>query len=129
MNQLQEILTVGATALSLLVGLLTFLIKFIKNEKAKKILQNTLKLTEALQPLIINAESFINFSGAEKKEYVLTKANQFALDNHMKFDGEHMSALIDEMVETTKKVNMRIKDRDKQDPLIGASSVKTQNVI
>lgn len=110
MNTLQQILAISATGVSFIVGLLTFLIKSVKNGKAKKFLQNTLKITDVLQPLIITAEQFLHFSGAEKKEYVLTKANQYALDNCIKFDRDKVSELINELVSTTKKVNARSKD-------------------
>ena len=64
----------------------------------------TLKLAETIQPLIVEAEKFTHFSGEEKKQYVLTKANQFAIDHKLKFDQEKVSVMIDELVETTKKV-------------------------
>lgn len=107
----QEILTLIGSMLPLLIAFLTFLVKFIKNEKAKKILNCTLELSKAIQPLIVEAEKFTHFSGEEKKQYVLTKANQFAIDNRIKFDQEKVSQMIDEYVETTKKVNMRDKDK------------------
>lgn len=108
---IQEILTLIGSILPLLIAFLTFLVKFIKNEKAKKVLNCTLKLAETIQPLIVEAEKFTHFSGEEKKQYVLTKANQFAIDHKLKFDQEKVSAMIDELVETTKKVNMRDKDK------------------
>lgn len=110
----QEILTLIGSLLPLLIAFLTFLVKFIKNEKAKKILNCTLELSKAIQPLIVEAEKFTHFSGEEKKQYVLTKANQFAIDNNIKFDQEKVSQMIDELVETTKKVNMREKDKKEE---------------
>lgn len=74
----------------------------------------TLKLAETIQPLIVEAEKFTHFSGEEKKQYVLTKANQFAIDPKLKFDQEKVSVMIDELVETTKKVNMRDKDKARE---------------
>ena len=111
---IQEILTLIGSILPLLIAFLTFLVKFIKNEKAKKVLNCTLKLAETIQPLIVEAEKFTHFSGEEKKQYVLTKANQFAIDHKLKFDQEKVSAMIDELVETTKKVNMRDKDKARE---------------
>lgn len=111
---IQEILTLIGSILPLLIAFLTFLVKFIKNEKAKKVLNCTLKLAETIQPLIVEAEKFTHFSGEEKKQYVLTKANQFAIDHKLKFDQEKVSVMIDELVETTKKVNMRDKDKARE---------------
>lgn len=111
---IQEIITLIGSVLPLLIAFLTFLVKFIKNEKAKKVLNCTLKLAETIQPLIVEAEKFTHFSGEEKKQYVLTKANQFAIDHKLKFDQEKVSVMIDELVETTKKVNMRDKDKARE---------------
>ena len=111
---IQEILTLIGSILPLLIAFLTFLVKFIKNEKAKKVLNCTLKLAETIQPLIVEAEKFTHFSGEEKKQYVLTKANQFAIDHKLKFDQEKVSVMIDELVDTTKKVNMRDKDKARE---------------
>lgn len=114
MDTLEFIITIVSAAVPLLIAFLTFLVKFIKNEKAKKVLNCTLKLAETIQPLIVEAEKFTHFSGEEKKQYVLTKANQFAIDHKLKFDQEKVSAMIDELVETTKKVNMRDKDKARE---------------
>lgn len=114
MNVIQQVVTVLSAALPFVTGFVTFLIKFIKNEKVKKALQQTVKITEALQPLIVNAEQFSHYTGQEKKEYVLTRANQFAIENNLQFDREKISDLIDGLVETTKKVNARNKDMQNQ---------------
>lgn len=107
---LTDILACVGTGASLLAGLLTFLIKFVKNEKAKRVLEQTLKLTEALQPMIVKAEEFSHYNGAEKKQFVITQANQFAIEHKLKFDLSKVSGLIEELVSTTKKVNAPSKD-------------------
>lgn len=111
MNNLQQILTLAATCLPLLAGLLTFLLKFVKNAKAKRILEHSIKLTQNLQPLIMQAEQFTHYSGEEKKNYVITRANRFAIENGMSFDENRVSVIIDEILETTKRVNARAKDK------------------
>ena len=127
MDTLEFIITIVSAAVPLLIAFLTFLVKFIKNEKAKKVLNCTLKLAETIQPLIVEAEKFTHFSGEEKKQYVLTKANQFAIDNKLKFDQEKVSAMIDELVETTKKVNMR--DKDKVRETVSKNLAASGNVV
>lgn len=112
------------TIVSLLAAFLTFLLKSIKNGKAKKFLQQTLKITEILQQLIVVAEKFTNYTGAEKKEFVLTKIEQFSIENNMKFDSEQISQMIDTLVDTTKKVNMRTKDQ-----LIAASKLTVAEAV
>lgn len=111
MDRIEIIITLASSVIPVLIAFFTFLIKFIKNEKAKKVLNGMLKVSEAIQSLTVAAEKFTNFSGEEKKQYVLTKVNQFAIDNKIKFDQEKVSQMIDELVATTKKVNMRDKDK------------------
>ena len=51
------------------------------------------------------AEQFTNYSGEEKKEYVMTRVNQFALENKIKFDSEAVNEKIEELIGLSKKVN------------------------
>lgn len=111
MDTFDFILTVLTSAVPLLIALLTFVIKFVKNKKANNVLKKTLLLTEALQDYIVEAEAFKNYTGIEKKQFVLTKANQFSIDHKIKFDELAVSDMVDQLVGVTKKVNMRDKDR------------------
>ena len=108
---LPTIITYIASVLPVAVGFITFLIKYIKNEKAKQVLQKTLRIAELLQPLVIEAEAFEHYSGEEKKQYVLTKANQYALSNRIRFVESEVSAMIDELIATTRQVNRRPNDK------------------
>lgn len=110
MNTFKDILAVCIGAVPFVISTVTFLIKFIKNKKVKAGLQKTLQLMEAIQPLIIQAEEFVHYTGSEKKQFVMTQAHQFAIDHGMSFDREEFSQRIDELVATTKKVNARAKD-------------------
>ena len=58
------------------------------------------------------AESFANYSGEEKKEYVITKVNQFAIENGIKFDLQMVTEKIEEMIELSKKVNSDAEDKE-----------------
>ena len=111
MEEIEILLSIAATVLGLVVTTLTFLTKFIKNARAKKALEDINNVSGELMPLISRAEDFIHFSGAEKKEYVLTKANQFAIENGINFDKEEISQKIEELVQLSRQVNKR--DRDK----------------
>lgn len=105
MENLEIILSAAGTALGLLVTTVTFLAKFIKNAKAKKVAENIVDISNALIGYIEEAETFLNYSGEEKKQYVMTKANQFAIESGIKFDAETVSAKIEELVGMTKQVN------------------------
>lgn len=110
MEKLKYIITLASSVLPLVIAMLTFIIKFIRTAKMKKSLEKTLQLTQTLQTFIVDAEKFINYNGEEKKEYVMTRANQFAIEHSMKFDGDSISALIDRIVNVTKQVNARPQD-------------------
>ena len=105
MENLEIILSVAGTALGLLVTTVTFLTKFIKNAKAKKAAENIVDISNAIIGYIEEAETFLNYSGEEKKQYVMTKANQFAIESGIKFDAESVSAKVEELVGMTKQVN------------------------
>jgi hypothetical protein len=111
MENLQIILSVAGTALGLLITAVTFITKFIKNSKAKKAMESVVEIGNAVLPYIRQAETFLNYSGNEKKEYVLTKANQFALEHGMQFDAVAVGEKIEELVTLTKTVNARPKDK------------------
>ena len=111
MEQIEVIVSIAGTALGLLVTAATFLIKFIRSAKGKRAAEQVIKIGEALTPYIEQAEKFMNYTGAEKKEYVLTKANQFAIEKGIDFNATEVSAKIEELVALTKQVNKRDKDR------------------
>lgn len=125
---LYDIITILATAFPLLIATLTFLIKFVKNSKAKKVLQTTLNFTEALQPMIVKAEEYSHYSGEEKKQFVLTQANQFAIDHKLKFNIDTVSELIEEIVSTTKKVNARGKDIAASEKIVAPEKAANENI-
>ena len=109
MENLEIILSAAGTALGLLVTTVTFLAKFIKNAKGKKVAENIVKIGNAMIPYIQEAETFLNYSGEEKKQYVMTKANQFAIDNNIPFDAEAVSDKIEELIALTNQVNVGTK--------------------
>ena len=111
MQNIAAILSLAGTAACFLAGAITLLTRLIKTAKEKKQALNINKICNAVVPFITQAESFRNYSGQEKREFVLTKANQFAIDNGIKFDAGLVEEKIEELVRLSKEVNMREKDR------------------
>jgi hypothetical protein len=107
MEKLQILISIAGTVASLLVTSIVFIIKFIQAVKSKKKIINNSLLEDAIAPLMEIAEKFKNYSGEEKKEYVLTKINQFALDNNLEFDESALSIKIEELIDLTKQVNYK----------------------
>lgn len=77
----------------------------VKAIKSKKILQDESDLLNAVAPIMEIAEKFTNYSGAEKKEYVLTRINQLAIENGIKYDSDAVSEKIEQLIQLTKEVN------------------------
>jgi len=111
MQNLPTIISISCTALGLLVTAITFIVRFIKSLKEKRLAQDTLKICEALKGFVASAEKFLNYSAQEKKEFALTKANQFAIDNKIPFNAAFIGDKIEELVRLSKQVNVRDKDR------------------
>lgn len=105
MENLELILSLAGTALSLFIACVVFIVKIIRGYITKKKLKNSYVLLDAVAPLMEIAEQFTNYSGEEKKEYVMTKVNQFALENKIKFDSEAVNEKIEELIGLSKKVN------------------------
>ena len=95
----------------MLITALTFILKFIKSAKAKRLAEQLTAIGESVVPYIEQAESFAHYSGAEKKEFVLTKANQFAIEKGYNFSPALVGEKVEELVKLTKKVNARDKDK------------------
>lgn len=104
-------LPIVSTALGIIITAISFLIPYIKNAKAKKILETAVKIAEAVKPYIVEAEKFTHYTGEEKFNFVITKANQYAIDNKLKFDYEAVSKEIESNVALSKQVNQREKDK------------------
>lgn len=107
MEDIKEIITIASACLGLLATVTGFLIPLVKNVKAKNKLTALNKLSTTLQAFIVDAEAFTNFTGAEKKEYVMTKANRYAIENKIPYDEKAVSNKVEEIVALSKEVNKR----------------------
>ena len=107
MENIKEIITIASACLGLIATITGFLIPLVKNVKAKNKLTALNKLSTTLQAFIVDAETFTNFTGAEKKEYVMTKANRYAIENKIPYDEQAVSDKVEEIVALSKEVNKR----------------------
>jgi len=118
MDNLVTIISVSCTALGFLATAITFIVRFVKSIKDKKVAlrekrlaQDTLKICEALGNFVAQAEKFLGFGPAEKKEFAKVKANQFAIENGIAFNEAFVDGKIEELVKLSKEVNVRDKDK------------------
>ncbi len=107
MEELKIIISLTSASLGLLITLLTYLYRFSKNKKIKEKALEIITLTNKLIPYIKEAEMFTNYSGIEKKEYVLTKIRQFAYIQKIDLDETEITKQLEEMIILTKEVNKR----------------------
>lgn len=107
MENLEVILSLSGTILSLFAASVTFLVKLIRSVRARVKEKGETALLEAVAPLVEMAEELENCSGAEKKEYVLTKVKEYATKNGIEFDAEKVSDKIEALVKLSKQVNKR----------------------
>lgn len=114
MNQIEEIITIISAALGLIITITGFWIPLIKSTKAKKSLIAVNKLTGALQNMVIEAEKFVNYSGEEKKQYVMTKAYKYAVENKIPYDENAVSEKIEDLVALSKQVNVKTATQPKE---------------
>ncbi len=105
MENLEQMITVVSAGLGLIATVTGFLIPLVKNVKAKNRLTALNQLSTLLKSLIVEAEKFSNFTGEEKKEYVMTKANRYALENNILFDESTVGDEIEKLIDLSKNVN------------------------
>lgn len=105
MENLELILSLAGTAISLFIACVLFIVKIIRGYMTKKKLQNSYVLLDAVAPLMEIAETFTDYSGEEKKEYVITKINQFAIENGIEFDKKAVTEKIEQLINLSKQVN------------------------
>ncbi len=103
-------LRIAAAALPFIITATAYIAANAKNKKKKVQAENWNKIAKAAQVYVTDAEQFLNFAGSEKKEWVLTKINQYAIEKKIQFDARQASALIEDIVQLSKKVNGRDKD-------------------
>ena len=105
MENIELIFSLIGTCIGLIITLATIIGKYVSNKKAKRLAEQTIEICNAILPYIEQAESYIAYSGQEKKEYVMTKANQYAIEKDIAFDESAISEKVEELLELTKTVN------------------------
>lgn len=80
---------------------------FSKNKKVKKMASNILLITEMSKKFIVEAEQKTNYTGLEKKQFVITRLLKFIVDNSIQnISEETLSDIIENEVSLTNEVNV-----------------------
>lgn len=111
MDNIKEIiLSILGTALPLIITIITIIIKNIKNNKVKKGLIISQFFLQEVAKYVKKAETLDHATGKEKKEFVMNNVNKIAIDNKIPFDHLKVSAMIEDLIGFSKKVNAKIQD-------------------
>ena len=102
-----EIIQLVGLGSSLFASLTGFVVALVKANKGKK----WSGLKEELRNYIIEAENYVLRTGDEKKSMVLDWAEEYCKKQGIKFDADRVGTAIDDLVDLTKKVNQRAKDK------------------
>ena len=128
MENIELIFSLIGTCIGLIITLATIIGKYVSNKKAKRLAEQTIEICNAILPYIEQAESYIAYSGQEKKEYVMTKANRYAIEKGIAFDESAISEKVEELLELTKTVNAHEK-RVKTESSYKIDSQKDKKII
>jgi len=107
MRDLDILLSLIATIIGLLVTVITFIVKTAKVVKAKRIAEQTIKISDFIQTQICDIEKCTFLYGVEKKAYVIDMARKFAIANKIQFDQKQVEEKIEEFIALTKQVNCK----------------------
>ena len=107
MENLELILSLSGACVGLIVTVATLIFKYAGSAKARKAAEQTIEICNAILPYIEQAESYVHYSGEEKKEYVMTKANRYAIENDIAFDEDAVSEKVEELITLSKEVNAK----------------------
>lgn len=107
MENSEWILSLAATALSLLVACISFVIKLVKVVREKIKAKKFDELMDSIAPIMELAETHTEYSGADKKAYVLEKVSKYAAENGLIFEAQAVADKIEELVKFSKQVNKK----------------------
>ena len=90
--------------------LASVIITKFKNAKVRKYANHILSVSEVAKDYIIEAENHTNYTGVEKKSFVLSRLLKYLVDNHIRSVSEKtLSDIIENEVALTNSVNVQKK--------------------
>ena len=113
LENIELFLSVIGAFLSLVVAIIICAIKFMKTIKSTQSLKDVSDILDAVGPIMEIAESFVNYTGAEKKNFVLTQVEQLASENGITINASIVSDKIEELIQLSKKINYIEKKEEK----------------
>ena len=116
MERIELIITLAATAAPLLAATVTCVVKMVKSVKYGKAERKQRLWAEFAQEAIacveaLKGKSNGELTGSTKKEIAMNKVEAACIKNGIPFERDKVSGIIEDIVELTKKVNVRDKDK------------------
>lgn len=105
LNNLEYILSIISVIICFILSLIINIKKIKKLKSENKEINNIEFINSVLEEYIKKAEEFKNFTGIEKKEYVLTKTNKYLFDNNIHISDDVIDKKIEELIDLTNLVN------------------------
>lgn len=116
---IKDIATIAGLTLSVLIFVINLILLKRKKDKKDsqveeekeddsvlaKALQAALFMKEAVSRLVVEAEDFINYSGSDKKAWVVTRVKELCIDNNIDYTENAICDAIEAVINITKRVN------------------------
>lgn len=110
--QIYRIASLVFSVLTIILSVLTIIMKKSKSKKVQEIasqLEQTTSNVIAVKNIILDfmkqAEQFINYTGSDKKSWVITKTKEYCMRNEIAYDDSLIEATIESLIEFSKSVN------------------------
>ena len=107
MENIEIIISLAAAVAGLIGALIGCAVKVFRSVKGKIKAHGELDLLDELMSLVEIAEEFTGYSGEEKRDYVLKKADNFARESGIEIDLALAGDRIEQLIDLTKNVNKR----------------------
>lgn len=111
----ERLIGILSGVLGILLTAIGFGIKLGRMAKERNLEKWENFFNEQAKLFVVLAEDIKNFEGKDKKEWVLTKINQAAIDAKIPFNEALVDTIIEKVVDITKKVNRRDKDKKEEE--------------
>lgn len=107
MKQILEAYEMIVAILSMIAFVLTLILKHTKSKKLKRALKNITLIEQVLREAMYQAEVLKNFTGSERREYVMTKVNQYCIAHHIEYQEEEILQAIEDNITLSKRINQK----------------------
>ena len=107
LNQWLVCLAIVLSVIILCLGLLSFFLRKAGKQDAAERVSKTIKFAQVIRDLVLTAETHSHWSGSEKKDYVISKAQAEFAKLGFDYTDDEVSQQIELFMEVGNKINGR----------------------